>query len=86
MPAIDVVGFLLNVMLTLSLEGVHGEFDIVHLRTYAVPAVPVKVDVGLVGVAIVPPAPDTMVHNPVPTKGVLAASVTVVKPQLAASV
>ena len=80
------MGFLLNVILTSSFEGAHGALDIVHRKTYAVPAVPVKVEVGLVGVVIVPPVPDTIVHNPVPTTGVLAARVTDVNPHVAAPV
>ena len=50
------------------------------------PAVPVNVDVGLVGVVMVPPAPDTILQVPVPTTGVFAARVTVVNPQVAAPV
>ena len=45
------------------------------------PAAPVKVEVGLVGVVIVPPAPLMMLHEPVPTVGVLAAKVVEV-PQM----
>jgi len=33
------------------------------------------VEVGLLGVAMVPPAPDTMLHAPVPTVGELAAKI-----------
>ena len=54
----------------------------VHLNTYAVPAVPVKVLTGLVGVVIVPPVPLTILHAPVPTAGVLAARVAVVNPHI----
>jgi hypothetical protein len=54
---------------------VHGGLEIVQVRTYVVPAVPVNVDVGLVGVVITPPAPDEIVHNPVPTAGAFPASV-----------
>jgi hypothetical protein len=71
------------VILTSSVDGVQGAFEIVHLNVYAVPATPVKVLVGLVGVVTVPPAPDVIVHAPVPTAGVLAARVTVVSPQVA---
>ena len=39
------------------------------------PAVPVKADAGLEGVVTVPPAPETMLQEPVPTAGVLAAKV-----------
>ena len=42
------------------------------------PATPVNVDVGLLGVVTVPPAPLTMLHAPVPLVGVLAAKVTLV--------
>jgi hypothetical protein len=78
-----IVGSALNVMFTSSLDGAHGALVIVHLRTYAVPAVPVNVLVGLVGVVTVPPVPDTIDHAPVPTAGVLAASVTLVRPHVA---
>ena len=37
---------------------------------------PEKADVGLVGVVMVPPAPETMVQVPDPLVGVLPASVT----------
>jgi hypothetical protein len=61
-------------------DALHGLFDIVHLNTYPTPAVPVNVEVGLVGVVIVPPVPLTIVHNPVPTLGVLPARVTDIAP------
>jgi hypothetical protein len=48
---------------------------------YVVPAMPVKFDVGLVGVAIVPPAPETIDHDPAPVVGVFPASVALV-PQI----
>jgi hypothetical protein len=80
------VGFLLKVILTSSVDAVHGGLLMVHLNVYAVPATPVKVLVGLVGVVTVPPAPAVIVHVPVPAKGVLAARVVVVKPHNAAPV
>ena len=43
---------------------------------------PVKVLVGLAGVVIVPPVPETIDQSPVPTVGVFAASVTVVSPHV----
>jgi hypothetical protein len=46
----------------------------------------VKVDVGLVGVVIVPPAPDMILHAPVPIVGAFAARVADVSPQVAAPV
>jgi hypothetical protein len=76
----------LKVIFTSSVDGVHGALVIVHLKTYAVPATPVKVLVGLAGVVTVPPIPDVIVHAPVPTAGVLAARVTVVKPHVVAPV
>ncbi len=50
------------------------------------PAVPVKVDVGLEVVVTVPPVPLMILHSPVPTVGVLPARVTEVSPQVAAPV
>ena len=80
------VGFRLNVITTSSVDAVHGLFDIVQLKVYVEPAVPIKVEVGLDAVVIVPPVPLTMLHAPVPTVGVLPARVTVVNPQVAAPV
>ena len=73
-------------ILTLSVDAVHGAWLMVHINTYAVPAVPVKVLVGLVGVVTVPPIPLTILHAPVPTTGVLAARVAVVNPHIKAPV
>ena len=44
---------------------------------------PLKVDVGLEELVIVPPVPLTMLHAPVPTVGVFPARVTDVNPQVA---
>jgi hypothetical protein len=73
-------------MLTSSVDGVQGALEIVHLNVYAVPATPVNVLVGLVGVVTVPPTPEVIVHAPVPIAGALAARVTDVKPHVAAPV
>ena len=73
-------------MLTSSVEGVHSALLIVHLRTYAVPDVPVNVLTGFAGSVIVPPVPLTILHDPVPMTGIFAASVAVVTPHIAASV
>jgi hypothetical protein len=70
-------------MITSSVDAVHGEFEIVHLTVYVDPAVPVNAEVALVGSVTVPPVPDIMLHAPVPTVGVLPASVTLVRPQVA---
>jgi hypothetical protein len=80
------VGIRWNVMLISSVDAVHGALLIVHRNTYAVPAVPVNVLVGLAGVATVPPKPLTILQDPVPTAGVFAARVVVVKPHIAAPV
>jgi hypothetical protein len=85
-PALAIVGVWLKVILTSSLDGAQGVLVIVHLRTYVVPAVPVKVLVGLESAVIVPPVPDTIDHAPVPTTGLLAARVTVVSPHVDAPV
>ena len=63
------------VIITSSVDAVHGLFDIVHRKVYAVPAVPVNADVPDDGVVTVPPVPDMMLHAPVPAEGVFAASV-----------
>ena len=68
------------------MDAVQGLLETVHLNVYVVPAVPVKVDVALVGVATVPPVPDTMLQAPVPIEGALPASVTDVDPHVAAPV
>ena len=46
------------------------------------PAVPVKVEVGLDGVLTVPPVPLIILQAPVPTDGVLPAIATDVNPQV----
>jgi hypothetical protein len=83
---LDVVGLRLNVTTTSLVDAVQGLFDMVHLKVYVVPAMPVKVDVALDGVVTVPPTPDTILQAPVPTDGTFAASVTLVNPQVAAPV
>jgi hypothetical protein len=85
-PALAVVGFWLNLMVTSSVDAVQGELLIVHRNVYVVPAVPQKLDVGLVGVVIDPPDPLTILHKPVPTAGVFPARGTQVKPQVEAPV
>ena len=60
---------------SISSEEVQSALVIVQRRVNAELADPVKVDVGFVGSVMVPPVPLTMLHNPVPTVGALAASV-----------
>ena len=72
------MGVALIFIVTVSEDGVHGKLEIVHTKTEEVPAVnPVTPDVGLPGAVIVP-VPENFVHTPVPTEGVLPASVAVV--------
>ena len=59
-----------------------GALEIVQRNVYVLPEMPEKVDVGLDGEAIEPPVPLMMLHCPVPTVGVFAASVTEVSPQV----
>ena len=76
-PAAAVVGVALTDITTSSVEAVHGELEIVHLRV-AVPGFdnPVTPDVGEDGVVIVA-LPDTTDQAPVPAVGVLPARVVV---------
>ena len=64
------------VITTSSVEGVQGGLEIVH-RKMAVPPKPVTPEVGEVRVVMVA-VPDTTLHAPVPTVGVLAAKVVAV--------
>jgi hypothetical protein len=52
-----------------------GGLEVVQRKTYKTPVDPEKPEVGLEGVAIVPPAPLTMLQAPVPEEGALAAKV-----------
>ena len=85
-PIVGVAGFCSNVIVTSSVDAVHGGLLIVHLNTYVVPAVPLKALVALVGVVMLPPAPDTMLQAPVPIVGVLPARVVLVSPHIVALV
>ena len=76
----------MKVVMTLLVDAAQGLLEMVHLNVYVAPAVPLNVEVGLEGVLIVPPDPEIMLQAPVPTEGVLAASETDVKPQVAALV
>jgi len=66
----------LTVIFIWSEEGLQGLFDMVHSSTTVPAPRPVIVDVGEAGVVMVA-VPETRVHNPVPTVGVLPARVTV---------
>jgi hypothetical protein len=61
-------------MVTDVLVEAHGGFEMVHINTFAPTPNPVTVDVGDVGVVIVP-APLTNVHVPVPVVAVFPANV-----------
>ena len=70
-------------MVTSEVLAAQGLLDIVHLKTYVDPAVPLKFVVGSVALTNEPPVPETTDQAPVPTTGVFPASVTVVNPQVA---
>jgi hypothetical protein len=71
-----------KVIVTSSVEGGQGELLIVQRKTYVVPAVPVKLLVGLDGDVIIPPVPETTLHNPVPIDGVFPANEVDVNPHI----
>ena len=63
-------------MVIASVLGVQVPLLIVHTKVFTPVVKPVTPEVGLVGV-VTTPVPAVTVHNPVPTVGVLAASVAV---------
>ena len=71
-----------KVITTLSVEVVQVPLLIVHFKVYAVPAFPEKEEVAELALAMFPPLPLIIVHAPVPTVGVFAASVAFVIPQV----
>ena len=73
-PACAVVIGLVSDIVTSSELGLQIPFVVVHRRVYVTFAFPVKLEAGLDGVPMVPPAPVTTDHVPVPIAGVLAAS------------
>ena len=73
-------------MVTVAEEEAQGGLEIVHCKTYVVPAVPVNAEAGLEGVVTEPPLPLKMLHKPVPTAGVFPASVVEVSPHMLAPV
>ena len=75
------MGAALTVIITLSVEGVQGEFEIVHLNVFAPTPKTVSPEVGEFGVVIVP-VPEINVHNPVPTPGAFPAKVVEVALQV----
>jgi hypothetical protein len=85
-PTVGAEGVALKLIVTSSVEDVHGELDIVQRNTYVVPAVPEKVDVALALLPKLPPAPFTILQLPVPILGALPASVVVVSPHISAPV
>ena len=75
-PTVDIVGISSTYNVTLETEARHGALEIVHSKIFVPKPKPVIVVFGEVGLVIVP-LPETKVHNPVPTVGVLAVMVVV---------
>jgi hypothetical protein len=81
-PALAVVGNRSTVTVTSSVEGGQTPFEIVQRKTYVDPAdKPVTAVVAEFGLEIVA-VPETTLHTPVPTEGVLAESVADVAPHI----
>ena len=83
-------GFWLNLIITLSDVGKQGLLFIVHLNVYIDPATPLKLEIELDGLVIMPPTadPGTMLHVPVPAVGMgaLPAKLMLVNPHVVAPV
>jgi len=75
-PAFANVGTSFTSIVIVEILDAQGELEIVHWKTFVPIAKPVIVELGKVGEVIVP-EPETSVHNPVPTVGVLAVIVVV---------
>ena len=78
-----VIGKAFKVTTTSSVDEVQGALEIVHLKVYVLPLVPVKEELIWLELPNDPPVPDTILHAPVPKEGVLAAKVTWVSPHVA---
>lgn len=70
-PALAIVGTSFTIIATVEEEAKHGKLPIVQAKTFVPRPNPVIDVFGEVGLEIVP-LPETNVHNPVPTVGVLA--------------
>ena len=79
MPASATVGVIL-LMVTSSVEEVHGALAMVHLNTELVPVMPLTVALGLL-IPVIIPVPLTRLHVPVPTIAVFPDKVAVL-PQI----
>lgn len=77
-PALALVGLFVIVITMLSVEAGQGALEIDQRRVYVLPCKPVKVEVGLVGTVTAPPAPERMLHDPVPMEGEFPARVVIV--------
>ena len=77
-PALEEEELGVKVTITSSLTEAQGALEIVQRRVYTVPWMPVKPDEGFAVDVTVPPAPETMLQEPVPTEGLLAAKVVLV--------
>ena len=72
----ETIGLLLPVTITSSNDGGQLPLEIVQRKVFAPTPMAVKPEIGDVGVVIVA-VPETKVHNPVPTTGVLPVRVEV---------
>jgi len=75
-PVVAIVGTSFTSIVIVEILGAQGELEIVQAKTFVPIARPVMVELGKVGEVIVP-EPETSVHNPVPTVGVLAVIIVV---------
>ena len=83
---VGAAGFCWNVIVTSSVFAAQGGLLIVQRNVYVDPIVPVNVLVGLDGVVMFPPKPDTILQAPVPVAGEFPANVVDVRPHIAGPV
>ena len=81
-PAAAVLGGKLKFTTTSSVEAAHAPFEIVQRKEYEFPATIPVTEVVAEVVLVIVAAPETRLHTPVPTVGVLAEIVVEVTPQI----
>jgi len=77
-PAFEIVGKSFTINATVAVEARQGGLEMVHAKIFMPKPKPVIVEFSWVGFEIVP-LPETRVHKPVPTVGVLAAIMVVLE-------